>query len=147
MNMSPEYSEDELRDLDVKIPLLEGSLDDATATLDSLELKYEKIGNGIDVLSQYPLTGTAISKGGTVYLYTEKISKVEYVEVPDLRYNDLTNVNQAAEAYGVNYSTTGASPSAPGATVAKQYPEPGTRVPKGTVVELEFKLPDAVFND
>ncbi len=147
MNMSPEYSDEELRDLDVKIPILEGSLDDATATLDALGLRYEKIGNGIDVVSQYPLTGTAISKDGTVYLYTEKVSNIEYVAVPDLRYNDLTSANQLAESYGVNISTSGASPSAAGATVAEQSLEPGTRVPKGTVVKLEFKLPDVAFND
>lgn len=147
MHFSPEYTEEELRDLDIKVPLLEGSIDEAEATLKSLGLKYEKIGNGIDVVSQYPQTGTPMSKEGTVYLYTESGINPEYRQVPDLRYNDITNANAQIQSAELNYSVTGASPSAAGAYVAEQSYTPGTMVPKGTVIELEFKLPEVLFAD
>lgn len=147
MHFSPEYTEDELRDLDVKVPLLEGSIDEAEATLKALGLKYEKIGSGIDVISQYPLTGTPMSKNGCVYLYTESGLTSEYRQVPDVRYNDLSNANAILQTSELNYSATGASPSAAGAYVAGQNIAPGTMVPKGTVIELEFKLPEVLFAD
>jgi stage V sporulation protein D (sporulation-specific penicillin-binding protein) len=147
MHFSPEYTEDELRDLDIKVPLLEGSIDEAEATLKALGLKYEKIGNGIDVISQYPLTGTPMSKNGCVYLYTESGLNSEYRQVPDVRYNDLSNANAILQTSELNYSATGASPSAAGAYVAGQNIAPGTMVPKGTVIELEFKLPEVLFAD
>ena len=147
MHILPEYSEEELRELDVKIPLLEGSIDDAKATLTEIGMKYEVIGNGIEVVSQYPVTSTAMAKGGTVYLITEKGASLETTTVPAFEYLDLANANALAEQYGLNIAVSGASPSAVGATVNKQSIDYGSTVSKGTVIELEFKIPDVVFAD
>ena len=147
MHILPEYTEEELRELDVRIPLLEGSIEDAKETLTSLGMKYEIIGNGIEVVSQYPVTSTAMSKGGTVYLITEKNASIEKTTVPTFQYMDLANANAIAEQYGLNIAISGASPSAAGATVGKQSIDYGSTVSKGTVIELEFKVPDVVFAD
>ena len=147
LNILPEYTEEELRELDQKIPLLEGSIEDAKATLTSLGMKYEVVGNGIEVISQYPVTGTAMAKNGTVYLITEKNAEVGTTTVPNFQYNDLTNANALAEQYGINIAVSGASPSAPGAVVDKQSIEYGSTVSKGTVVVLEFRVPEVVFAD
>lgn len=147
LGILPEYSEEELRELDVKIPILEGSIEDAKATLTSLEMKYEIIGNGLEVISQYPVTGTAMAKGSTVYLITEKNATIETTTVPSFQYMDLANANAIAEQYGLNIAVSGASPSAAGATVDKQSIEFGSTVSKGTVIELEFKVPEVVFAD
>lgn len=148
MHILPEYSEDEMKDLDVHIPLLEGSIDDAVATLKDIGItNYKKIGNGIEVVSQYPVTGTAMSKNGCVYLYTEKNAAVEETVVPDFSHQDLSGVNYLAEEYGVNFSVSGASASGTGAYVKSQDLTPGTRVPKGTVVALVFDIPAVTFAD
>ena len=147
MNILPEYTEEELRELDQKIPLLEGSIEDAKATLTSLGMKYEIVGNGLEVVAQYPVTGTSMAKNGTVYLITEKNTKLETTTVPSFNYTDLANASALAEQYGVNIAVTGASPSAAGAVVDKQSYDYGTTVTKGTVIELEFKVPEVVFAD
>ena len=147
MHILPEYTEEELKELDVKIPLLEGSIDDAKATLSGLGMNAEVIGSGIEVVAQYPVTGTSMSKNGTVYLITEKGASVGTTSVPDFSYMDLYNANYAAEQYGVNIAVTGASPSAAGAFVNKQSIAAMSTVSKGTVIELEFKIPEVVFAD
>jgi len=147
LNITPEYSEEELKNLDVKIPLLEGSIDDAKATVEALELKYEVVGSGIEVMSQYPLTGTSMAKGGTVYLFTEKGVETEFVTVPSFAYMDLSNANLQAEWSGVNIATSGAVSAGQGAFVETQDPPAGTMVQKGSVVKLTFKMPDSNFTD
>lgn len=57
LGISPEYTDEELENLDVKIPLLEGSLDNAKKTLEGLGIRPEVIGNGIEVVAQSPVTG------------------------------------------------------------------------------------------
>ena len=146
-SQATEITDEELRELDVKIPLLEGSIEDAKATLTEMQMKYEVIGNGIEVVSQYPVTGTAMAKNSTVYLITEKSAELEKTTVPSFNYLDLANANALAEQYGLNIAVSGASPSAVGATVDKQSIEYGSTVTKGTVIELEFKIPEVKFAD
>ncbi|MBR4626203.1 MAG: PASTA domain-containing protein [Ruminococcus sp.] len=148
MNILPEYTDEEMKELDVRVPILEGSIDDAVETLKTIGItNYKKIGNGIEVVAQYPVTGTAMNKNGCVYLYTEKNIPVEETTVPQFTYMDLSNVNYLAEEYGVNFAVSGASASAAGATVQSQDIAPGTRVPKGTVVKLVFETPSVDFAD
>jgi stage V sporulation protein D (sporulation-specific penicillin-binding protein) len=139
MGISPEYSDDELANLDVKVPLLEGPIDDAKATLEALGVEYEVIGNGIEVVAQSPLTGTAIAKGGCVYLYTEISHTSELVEVPDLWGLYPSDANYMITECGLNYVARGASTRSD-ATVSSQSIAPGTTVPKGTAIELEFTV-------
>ena len=138
LGISPEYTEEELENLDVKVPLLEGSIDDAKATLDGLGVEYQIIGSGIEVVAQSPVTGTSIAKGGTVYLYTEKGHTVEYTTVPDVVGFSPTYANDQLVYCELNYVTRGASVTRDDAVVNTQSIEPGTQVPKGTCIELEF---------
>ncbi|MBR6393691.1 MAG: PASTA domain-containing protein [Ruminococcus sp.] len=144
MGMSPEYSDEELKDLDIKVPLLEGPIDDAKKTLEGMGIDKEHVkivGNGIEVVAQSPTTGSFISKDGFIYLYTEKGPSVaDYVEVPDLKSYDPENANYLIYASGLNYITVGASTSRANAYVSGQNPEPGTKVPPGTTIELEFTV-------
>ena len=138
LGISPEYSDDELENLDVKIPILEGSIDEAKATLDGLGMTYEVIGSGIEVVAQSPVTGTSVAKGGCVYLYTETGNTAEYTTVPDLRYLSPETANETLTYNELNYVTRGASATRSDAIVNSQSIEPGTQVPKGTCVELEL---------
>lgn len=149
LGISPEYTDEELKDLPVRVPLLEGSLDDAKETLASLGLTYEKVGNGIEVVSQCPQTGSSVAKGGCVYLYTEKGAPVQYTEVPDFSYMDYDSVVYTTEYYGINYVPTGLSPTRDGAFVnaGGQSIPAGSQVPKGTVIELEFTASASSFTE
>jgi len=138
LGISPEYSDDELQNLDVKIPLLEGSLDDAKKTLEGLGMKYEVIGNGIEVVAQSPQTGTAVAKNGCVYLYTEQSHTADYTTVPDLTGGYLDWANEQLTYCQLNYVARGAMRSE--AVVSGQSIPPGTEVKVGTTVELEFTV-------
>lgn len=138
LGISPEYSDDELENLDVKIPILEGSIDEAKATLDGLGMTYEVIGSGIEVVAQSPVTGTSVAKGGCVYLYTEAGNTAEYTTVPNLQYLSPETANETLTYNELNYVTRGASATRSDAIVNSQSIEPGTQVPKGTCVELEL---------
>lgn len=143
LGISPEYTDEELAELDIKVPLLEGSLDDAKATLDGLGANYEVIGSGSVVVEQSPITGSSIAKGGTVYLYTDLNPIQEYTTVPDLRGVDPETANEAIMYTRLNYIATGASIHRDGVIVESQSIEPGEPVPIGTTIELEFKVYDS----
>lgn len=133
----PEYTDEEVANLDVKVPLLEGELSDATATLDGLGVEYKVIGEGTAVVAQSPVTGSSIAKDGCVYLYTET-NATEYTEVPDLKGVSAAAANETIAYRELNFVATGASIERSDARVNSQSIEPGTPVPKGTVIELEF---------
>lgn len=138
LGISPEYSDDELENLDVKIPILEGSIDEAKATLDGLGMTYEVIGSGIEVVAQSPVTGTSVAKGGCVYLYTDAGNTAEYTTVPNLQYLSPETANETLTYNELNYVTRGASATRSDAIVNSQSIQPGTQVPKGTCIELEL---------
>ena len=140
MGISPEYSAEELENLDVKVPLLEGSLEEAQQTLAGLGIEAKPIGNGSTVVAQSPVTGTMIAKGGTVYLYTEANHTVDYTEVPDLIGLSPQYANESIVYKQLNYVARGASISREGVAVSGQSPEAGKKVPVGTTVELEFMV-------
>lgn len=143
LGISPEYTDEELAELDIKVPLLEGSLDDAKATLDGLGANYEVIGSGSVVVEQSPITGSSIAKGGTVYLYTDLNPIQEYTTVPNLQGVDPETANEAIMYTRLNYIATGASIHRDGVIVESQSIEPGEPVPIGTTIELEFKVYDS----
>ena len=138
MGYYPEYTAEEVENLDVKIPLLEGSLEDAKKTLEGLGITPVIVGNGIEVVAQSPLTGSTISKNGTVYLYTENNHTSEMTTVPDLRGLTAAEANDSIEYSKLNYVAYGASIQRADAAVNSQSIEPGTQVAVGTTIELEF---------
>lgn len=140
MGISPEYSTEELANLDVKIPLLEGPLEDAINTLSGYDIQYKVVGEGSSVVAQSPVTGSTVAKGGTVYLYTESNHTVDYTEVPDLVGLDPSMANDSIMYCQLNYVARGASVNHAGVAVTKQIPEAGSKVPVGTTVELEFMV-------
>ncbi|MDE5936359.1 MAG: PASTA domain-containing protein [Ruminococcus sp.] len=142
LGISPEYTDEELSELDIKVPLLEGPLVDAKATLEGLGAQYEIIGTGSSVIAQSPFTGSSIAKGGTVYLYTDSNPVLEYTDVPNLTGLSPDVANESIIYKRLNYIATGASIRREGAVVNSQSPEPGEQVPIGTTIEIEFIVRD-----
>ena len=149
LDKSPEYSAQELENLDIKIPLVKGaSIDDAKQKLIQSGIAEENIfikGSGIEVTEQSPKTGKYISKDGNVYLYTERGSSEEMVSVPDFTYYTPSALNQAIYDYGLNYVVKTAITGQEDAYVKRQSIAAGTMVPVGTTIEFEFQL--QLFND
>jgi len=149
LDKSPEYNEQELENLDIKVPLVKGaSIDEAKKTLQDAGVPEENIiinGSGIEVVEQSPQTGKYISKDGMVYLYTEKSNTSEMVEVLDFTYYTPSVLNEVIYDYGLNYIVKTAITGQEDAHVKSQSIAPGTMVPKGTTIEFEFQL--QLFND
>ncbi len=140
LGISPQYTDKELAELDIKVPLLEGSVEEAKATLDGLGAVAEVIGEGSTVVAQSPVTGSSIAKGGTVYLYTDPSHTVDYTEVPDLVGLSPQIANDSIVYMDLNYVATGASIHRDGAVVTSQSIQPGEKVAKGTTIILEFSV-------
>lgn len=139
----PEYSVDELKTLDVTVPNVEDTtLYNAQSTLESLGLQYQVVGHGDMVVSQTPISGNYIAKGGTIILYTESNIEQKFVEVPNVVGCSLTEANQLLSSKGLNYVASGASTKREDAIVYSQYYGEGEHVAKGTIIELTFVVKD-----
>ncbi|MBP0974131.1 MAG: PASTA domain-containing protein [Oscillospiraceae bacterium] len=137
----PEYTEEQFKHLDVSVPLLMGEqLSVAQNALDTLGLNYEVKGEGEYVVGQCPITGTNVSAGGTVVLYTEEGYAAEQVEVPDLIGYSADEANTLLTNLGLNYVAIGASSSRSDARVSEQSIEPGTMEDVGTVIRLTYRV-------
>ena len=138
LGISPEYTDEELAELDIKVPLLEGSVTEARATLEGLGAEAVVIGDGATVVAQSPVTGSSIAKGGMVYLYTDPSHTIDYTDVPDLIGLSPQVANDSIVYKDLNYVATGASIHRKDAFVTGQSIQPGEKVAKGTTIILEF---------
>lgn len=141
LGMNPEYNEEELENLDIKVPILTGSsIDEAIRILDEKGIKHKEFGNGIEVVEQSPMTGKTMAKDGCIYLYTEKLSETEKkVQVPYLIGVSPQIANESLSAYDLNYVAKGVLNAQDGSYVKSQSVAGGSYVPRGTVIELEFE--------
>lgn len=138
MGYYPEYAEGDK--VDVKIPLLQNKdVSDAKATVEGLGLTAEIVGEGTTVVAQSPITGSSVAQGGCVYLYTEENYNAEYVEVPDLTGVTADDANEALALKGLNLMSSALPTDGTSALVKSQSVKAGAKVPKGTVIKLEFQ--------
>ena len=139
----PEYTAEEQANLDVKVPFLEDmTIEEAQKLLTDSGLSCEIIGEGMSVYSQMPITGTSLSKGSTVLLYTTGDLPEETATVPNVIGMTLDQANQALTAAGLNYIATGASTDRSDVRIQSQSAEAMSTVSKWTVIELEFAVND-----
>lgn len=139
----PEYTEEEAKNLDVVVPLVEDlSVDEAKSLIEKDGLTCEVVGDGKNVVGQMPMTGTTVSPGGIVVLYTEQNYKEENVEVPEMKGYTVNDANYIMTNYGLNFIAGGASTDNGNAVVQSQNVPAGTKVPRGTVIELTFGVDD-----
>ncbi len=145
MGVEPNYTEEELANLDHSVPQVTGKRVSVAATaLESASLTYNTVGNGEKVTRQIPESGASIPKDGVVWLYTDD-SAVQMTKVPDFAGKSLSQVNQAAKYANINVVVSGINTSGGVATAVKQSVEPGQEIPKGSVVTVEFAYADNIF--
>ena len=125
------------------IPFVEDmTINDAKQALDAKGLTYQIVGDGETVCGQMPLSGSVVSQGGTVILYTQKNYTQENVEVPDLTGYSLSDASYLITSAGLTFVASGASTDSSSSVVQSQSVEAGNIVPKGTVLELTFGVND-----
>jgi len=135
----PAYTQEELAALNITVPNVEGvHLDAAVTALINSGLKAVTVGNGPTVVAQVPRRQSSIPRGSTVILYTEQNLEEELAIVPNVVGMSLADANLTLTENYLNY--TGAFTPNTRAVVQTQSHEPGRRVPKGTVIELQFVI-------
>ena len=138
-----EYTDEESEDLDVVVPFVEDlTLDEAQKEIESKGLTCEVVGDGNNIVSQMPETGSTVSSGGIVVIYTDGDAEEEYSEVPDLTGYTIGDANYMLSSVGLNLVAIGASSNNYTSVVMTQSQPAGSRVPRGTVIELSFGVND-----
>ena len=92
---------------------------------------------------QVPENGASIPKDGTVWLYTDD-TETQTTTVPDFRGKTVAQVSQAASSAGLNVQLSGITAGGGDPLSVRQSVAFGSKVPKGTVVQVEFIYEDTV---
>ena len=105
-------------------------------------LKASIVGSGDTVLRQVPEAGQSVPAGGTVLLYTEEVES-NMVTVPNLLGKSVSEVNSLASSLGLNVQLSGLISSSSTAAISnRQSIAEGQKVPRGTVIEVNFYYSD-----
>ena len=138
----PSYSEDSDSAQRVTVPLLiDSALDDVTAKLEELGLEYEIVGAGQFVSMQTPLTGSEMTVGSTVMLYTGGAAPPT-VTVPSVVGLTMKEANARFAEAGLNYIVKGASANRDDVRVLRQSIPAGTQADKWSVVTVDLGVKD-----
>ncbi len=147
LGVEAEYTDKELANLALTTPSLVGWYDTVAATqAESLGFEVEIVGEGSIVRSQYPAPNTKVeSANAKIILYTESDMTPETVVVPDVLGKTAVSANELLANHGLNIRIEGTNNylSGTGAVAIAQSYEPGTEVPKGTVITVTFRNRDA----
>lgn len=119
---------------------------DAVSALEKLGLNCKIVGNGLTVLDQMPLSGTSMTVGGTVILYTEETEDRNTVTVPSLIGYRAQDALQILKNKGLNVRITGAYSSAiTGTPLVVLQDIVDTEVEEGTVITIEFRYNNNIY--
>ncbi len=140
MGFFPEYTEEELEELQVSVPNVEyATVESATQTLEDLGLEVKIRGEGDSVVKQVPVS-VSVERGSSVVLYTEEDYTEETVVVPNLQGLTKEQAQSTLEAYGLNLSPQGSAAYEEGAIASwDQDYAVGTNVPMGTAISVTFE--------
>lgn len=141
LGYEPQYTEEELEKLAVKVPELSGkTLQDAKNELAELGLVARIEGGGETVLKQLPAFGETLNKGGKVILYTEETDDIVTVtNVPDFKGMTPVEANTAASGAGINIIYSGNTSSGNTTKAYDQSITAGTEVKIGCSVTVYFR--------
>ncbi len=140
MEVSPQYTEDELSKQDIAVPMVTGvNSNTAKATITRTGLKVRVIGGAGEVEKQVPAAGQSLPYNGTVLLYTNGSTPATNLVVPNLIGQTATYCNTELTNRGLNIRIRGNDVYASGVQAVSQSPAAGTIVSAGTVIEVEFR--------
>ncbi|MDE5670795.1 MAG: PASTA domain-containing protein, partial [Eubacterium sp.] len=146
MGVEPSYSEDEAKELAIRVPSVTGkNVDSAKSTLKSHELNVKIVGNGNKVIKQSPSADNEIPKNGMVVLYTENKSE-ETVKVPNFDGLTIAEANRVAASYNLNIKISGNDSKNANVVAYKQSEEYGSEVGIGSVITVSFKSNQALLD-
>ncbi len=142
LGVEPQYSEEELAAMAIKIPSVVGQkLDAAKQVVKNSKLTYKVIGGGDTVIKQFPSSTESIYSDGVILLYTEESEKMT-TNVPDFSNLTVSGVNELAAKNNINVRFSGGALNGAGTLSYKQDIKEGTTVEAGTIVTVYFRSPE-----
>ncbi len=146
LGIEPQFNDSELADLNRSTPSVEG-MDVVTAEAlvinEGLDVRIK--GSGTTVVKQVPEAGQSIPSEGTVVLYTDQASiQSATVVVPDFSGYSVSGAAELASLGGLNIVLSGTDLDGGGALASSQSIAPGTEVPNGTLITVEFIYQDSI---
>ena len=138
MGLLPEYTDEELAQLEVAVPNEEYlSVDEARATLEALMLDVKVVGEGDTVLRQNP-SGVTIERGGQIVLYTDNVTSEETVIVPDVEGYGKEMAREILHSVGLNMTIEGSAANEEN-SLAEPSNMTGRTVTVGTPITVTFR--------
>ncbi len=113
------------------------SVEMAKKKLEESGFECQVLGTGREVVKQFPMGGEKVLSGGKVILYTEEAEE-EYVTVPNFINKRYDVVQKLLSENSLNLRYEGAYTGAGIPKAVSQSISEGTKVKKGTVIEIEF---------
>ena len=134
------YSQEELAGQQIVVEELVGlSASDAGKALKKVGLSAFFSGTGDTVTGQIPAAGQTVPGGSQVMVYLGEPAPEKTVEVPDFSGMNRQQASDAAGALGLYILVTGNDGVAANIVATSQQTAPGTVVPVGSTITLEFK--------
>ena len=107
---------------------------EAESTLSSMGLAYSAVGEADQIVSiQMPLSGSQLTSGGIVKLYTEGNTEKVKTTVPDLKGVSLGQATIMLRSKNLNISSDGSG------IVISQDPKSGTEVDEGSIINVNLQ--------
>ena len=139
------FSENDKEHEQITVPSIEGmNVEDAKKLLNSLDINYEIIGEGNDVLSQIPTSNSVIyKKTGKIIIYTSNETPT-HAKVPDVVGKTPAEANKILANAGFNIKIEGTLNlnNSSGATVISQYPLSNEYYEIGKAVTIKILYTD-----
>lgn len=134
----PEYSDEELAELEVSVPNVEyHDVEEAKRTISDLGLEVTVVGSGKTILRQSPM-GASVQRGGSVVLYTDNLTPEQTVSVPDVEGLSKEYAKQLLHSVGLNMTVDGTLGLGDSSVYATANIMTGRTVPVGTAIPVSF---------
>ena len=139
LGVEPHYSEDDAAGRQILVESLSGmSRAEAEMLLKKIELTATFVGTGETVTGQIPAAGQTVPGNTQVLVYLGEDAPDSKVAVPDFSGMDRAQAEAAAEQAGLHILVTGNDGKNANVVVTFQDTPPGTEVPLGTTIQLQF---------
>ena len=139
LGVSHEFPEGDIAGQMIAVPDLVGMTPpEAEKLLKDSCLTAQMVGSREQVTAQIPAAGTMIPGGSQVLLYLGEIVEAETVTVPDFIGMNRAKALETAEKLGLYILVSGNQELLPSVTVSFQSHPKGTKLPRGSTIELIF---------
>ena len=133
------FAQDDPAGQSVQLEDLTGlTVKEADKKLKALGLSHQAVGNGETVTGQIPAAGNEVPGGSQILLYFGEPTPTDTVQVPDFGGMNRQQAADTAAELGLYILVEGNTSLKSTVKASAQSIAPGTQVPRGTTISIEF---------